>query len=172
MKVYVISDIHGSLKYLNDFMNIYDKESKLIILGDILYHGPRNDLPLEYNPKGCINVLNDFKDKILWIKGNCDAEVDEMVLDFKCYENYCLNLNGYNFYLHHGHKEIKNFDFDVVLSGHTHVNLLKKENNIIYGNPGSLSIPKEGSGNSFMIINDEKITIYNLNEEILYEMKI
>ena len=76
MKVYVISDIHGSLKYLNDFMNIYDKESKLIILGDILYHGPRNDLPLEYNPKGCINVLNSFKDKILWIKGNCDAEVD------------------------------------------------------------------------------------------------
>ena len=172
MKVYVISDIHGSLKYLNDFMNIYDKESKLIILGDILYHGPRNDLPLEYNPKGCINVLNSFKDNILWIKGNCDAEVDEMVLDFKCNENYSLSLNGYNFYLHHGHKEINNFYVDVVLSGHTHVNVLKKENDIIYGNPGSLSIPKEGSGNSFMIINDDKITIYNLNEEILYEMKI
>ena len=172
MKVYVISDIHGSLKYLNDFMDVYDKESKLIILGDILYHGPRNDLPLGYNPKGCIEVLNSFKNKILWIKGNCDAEVDEMVLDFKCNENYSLCLNGYNFYLHHGHKDINELNVDIVLSGHTHVNLLKKENNIIYGNPGSLSIPKEGSGNSFMIINDDKITIYNLNKKILYEMKI
>ena len=74
--------------------------------------------------------------------------------------------------MHHGHKAINNFDVDVILSGHTHVNLLKKENNIIYGNPGSLSIPKEESGNSFMIINDDKITVYNLNEKILYEMKI
>ena len=92
-------------------MDVYDKESKLIILGDILYHGPRNDLPLEYNPKGCIEVLNSIKDKILWIKGNCDAEVDEMVLDFKCNENYSLCLNGYNFYLHHGHKDINELPY-------------------------------------------------------------
>ena len=73
MKFYVISDIQGSIKYLNDFFNIYDKESRLIILGDVLYHGPRNDLPLEYNPKEVIKLLNSVKDKILWIRGNCDS---------------------------------------------------------------------------------------------------
>ena len=82
-----------------------------------------------------------------------------MVFYFKCNENYSLSLNGYNFYLHHGHKVVDELNVDVILSVHTHVNLLKKENNIIYGNPGSLSIPKEGSGNSFMIINETAFTL-------------
>ena len=113
MKIYVISDIHGSLKYLNDFMNIYneDKGDLLVILGDVLYHGPRNPLPLGYDPQGVMEVLNKIKDNILWIKGNCDGEVDEMVLDFNYVERAILFVNNRKVYLTHGHKY--NIEMDI-----------------------------------------------------------
>ncbi len=176
MKFYVISDIHGSIKYLNDFFNIYDKESRLIILGDVLYHGPRNDLPLEYNPKEVIKLLNSVKDKILWIRGNCDSEVDEMVLDFKVYKEAKIRFNDYNIYLTHGHiKNETNMSLkekDILLYGHTHINKLEKINDYIVGNPGSISIPKENTKNSFMVIEDSCITVYSLENEILHRLEI
>jgi len=106
MKVFVISDIHGSYKFLNDFMKIYNEEKSdlLVILGDILYHGPRNPLPLDYNPQKVASLLNEIKDNILWIKGNCDGEVDEMVLDFPMVEKGVLFVNDHRVFLTHGHK--------------------------------------------------------------------
>lgn len=178
MKVFVVSDIHGSSKYLEEFMNIYNKEDEklLIILGDVLYHGPRNPLPEGYNPKRVIEILNEIKEQILWIKGNCDAEVDEMVLDFKAFENKRLIINDLTFYLTHGHKmnylvnELRSGD--ILLHGHTHVNYLVKENGIIKGNPGSLSLPKENTERSFMVIDENKISVYSLENDLLFSLDI
>ena len=172
--IYVISDIHGSLKYLRDFMDIFieEKGETLVILGDILYHGPRNPLPLEYNPKEVANLLNKYKDKIIWVRGNCDSEVDEMVLDFPCVDKGALFVNNRKIYLSHGHKEIKLNKNDIWLYGHYHVNYIKEEDGIIKVNPGSLSLPKENTKNSYLVIDEDKMTIYDLNKEKLYERKI
>ena len=178
MKIFVISDIHGSYTCLEQFMKIYDEESEklLIILGDILYHGPRNPLPLGYEPKKVIELLNNYSDQILWIKGNCDAEVDEMVLKFKASVNKKLILNDRYFYLTHGHhlEEVeKELEVnDVLLHGHTHVYYLKNENGIIKGNPGSLSLPKEHEERSYMVIEEDKIEIYSLEKELLVSLDI
>jgi len=171
MKVFVISDIHGSYKFLNDFMKIYNEEKSdlLVILGDILYHGPRNPLPLDYNPQKVASLLNEIKDNILWIKGNCDGEVDEMVLDFPMVEKGVLFVNDHRVFLTHGHKyNEKNMTLnegDILLYGHLHINFLKNENGVIVGNPGSLSLPKENTKNSYLVIENNKITIYSLDKE-------
>jgi len=178
MKIYVISDIHGSLKYLNDFMNIYneDEGDLLVILGDVLYHGPRNPLPIGYDPKGVIEVLNKIKSNILWIKGNCDGEVDEMVLDFEMNDKAVLFVNNRKIYLTHGHKynesNLKLNMNDILLYGHLHVNYIKEENGIIIANPGSISLPKNNTKNSYMVIEDHKITIYSLEKELLFSKEI
>lgn len=178
MKIFVISDIHGSYKYLKQFMNIYDseKERKLIILGDILYHGPRNPLPEEYNPQKVCELLNQYQDEILWIKGNCDGEVDEMVLDFNMVESGLLLINNHRVYLTHGHKKneknMKLFNGDILLYGHLHVNFLKEENGVIIGNPGSLSLPKNNTKNSYMVIENNNISIYSLEKEKLFTKEI
>ena len=178
MKIYVISDIHGSLKYLNDFMNIYneDKGDLLVILGDVLYHGPRNPLPLGYDPQGVMEVLNKIKDNILWIKGNCDGEVDEMVLDFNYVERAILFVNNRKVYLTHGHKynenNLKLSSNDILLYGHLHVNFMKEENRFLVCNPGSLSLPKNNTKNSYMVIEDNCITIYSLEQEKLFSREI
>lgn len=178
MRIFVISDIHGSLKYLNDFMKIYKEENgdTLVILGDILYHGPRNPLPEEYNPKEVANILNNMKEKIIWIKGNCDGEVDEMVLDFRMVERGVLFYNNHKIYLSHGHKEDENNNKlskgDILLVGHTHINFIKEKNDVIIANPGSLSLPKNDTKNSYMLIEDNKISIYSLEKTKLYEKEI
>lgn len=178
MKIFVISDIHGSYKYLEDFMEIYKEENGdlLVILGDILYHGPRNPLPLGYDPKRVATLLNENKDKILWIKGNCDGEVDEMVLDIPMIEKGVLFINNRKIYLTHGHKyNEKNLNLnngDILLYGHLHVNFLFEEKGVIIGNPGSLSLPKNNTQNSYIIIDDNKIIIYNLNKEKIMDISI
>ena len=178
MKIFVISDIHGSLKYLNDFMKIYQEEKgdNLVILGDILYHGPRNPLPLEYNPQGVIEILNQHKDNIIWVKGNCDGEVEEMVLNFRMVEKGLLFINNHRIYLSHGHKEnednLKLSKGDILLVGHTHINFIKEKEGALIANPGSLSLPKNNTKNSYMVIEENKITIYSLEKEKLYEEEI
>ena len=175
MKVYVISDIHGSKKYLEDFLNIFDNEKgdKLIILGDVLYHGPRNPFPLEYSPKDVIKLLNERKDKIIWIKGNCDSEVDEMVLDFPCEVRKIVSINNKTFHLTHGHKEnIDNMTIEkgeILLYGHFHVNFIEEVDGKIIANPGSISLPKNDTKNSYMVIENNKMTIYSLEHEKLIE---
>ena len=105
MKYLVISDIHGSSFYANKIQEIYNKENpdKIILLGDLYYHGPRNSLTEEYNPMEVAKILNQYKDKILCTKGNCDAEVDEMISEFKLEEHIELKINGEDFFFSHGH---------------------------------------------------------------------
>ena len=177
MKLLIASDIHGSLKYCRMLIENYKKENcdKLILLGDVLYHGPRNDLPEEYNPKGVIALLNSMADEILCVRGNCEAEVDDMVLDFNVLADYALLFNnGKTFFLTHGHKfnpqnPPKLKKGDVLFNGHTHVSKIEEICGFIYANPGSVSIPKENTPRGYMLLTDDKIIHKNLDGEIIQE---
>ena len=153
MKLVIASDIHGSAFWCGKLMELVEKEQpdKLILLGDLLYHGPRNDLPRDYAPKQVIPMLSKYAHKILAVRGNCEAEVDQMVLPFPCMSDYAvLSADGLTFYLTHGH--LYNPDKlpplepgSVFLSGHTHVKLDEVRQGVRCLNPGSTSIPKDGS---------------------------
>ncbi len=177
MKILIASDIHGSLKYCNMLVDRYKEEKcdKLILLGDVLYHGPRNDLPEEYNPKGVIALLNSMADEILCVRGNCEAEVDDMVLEFNVLADYALLFNGgKTFFLTHGHKfnpqnPPKLKKGDVLFNGHTHVSRIQETDTFLYVNPGSVSIPKENTPRGYVILTDEKIIHKNLKGEFLEE---
>ena len=153
MKWLIASDIHGSEFYCKEVLNAFDREhaDRLLLLGDILYHGPRNDLPKEYNPKQVIEMLNGISDNILCVRGNCEAEVDQMVLPFSCMADFAqLEIDGTLFHLTHGHHDspdhLPPLDAgSVFLSGHTHVKMDEMRNGIRCMNPGSVSIPKDGS---------------------------
>lgn len=162
MRIMIASDIHGSAYYCRKLLQCYDEEraDKLLLLGDILYHGPRNDLPREYAPKEVIEMLNARKEEILCVRGNCDTEVDQMVLAFPIMAEYCiLYESGRMIFATHGHQfHMKNPPMlkqgDILLHGHTHVPALEEFDGKYYLNPGSVSIPKENSKHSYIILED------------------
>ncbi len=169
MKLLIASDIHGSAYWCRKLMELAEREQpdKLILLGDLLYHGPRNDLPDSYCPKQVIPMLSQWWEKIIAIRGNCEAEVDQMVLPFPCMADYTLlQADGKQFYLTHGHLWSPN-DLPVLepgtifLSGHTHIKLDTCIDGIRCLNPGSVSIPKDGS-HSCILYNDTKFTFHTL----------
>lgn len=169
-KYLVLSDIHGSIKYAKLAFSKYEQYGckKILILGDILYHGPRNELPEEYRPKEVIALCNNYKDKILAVKGNCDAEVDEMVLEFKLFNEVMLEINNHKFLLTHGHHLDEAEPDGYILYGHTHVNFFED----VYLNVGSVSIPKDGY-HSYAIIDEGKIVAYDLlTDVVIKEMKL
>lgn len=153
MKAIIASDIHGSAYWCGKLMKLVEevRPDKLILLGDLLYHGPRNDLPMGYAPKQVIPMLSQYTDRILAVRGNCEAEVDQMVLPFPCMADYALvHWDGLDLYLTHGHLHnpgsLPSLPPDTVfLSGHTHVKLDETVHGIRCLNPGSVSIPKDGS---------------------------
>ncbi len=161
MRYMVVSDIHGDFDWASRIVEVFGQEQadRLIILGDILYHGPRNDLPAGYAPKKVIPLLNSIKDKIIAVRGNCDAEVDQMVLEFPIMDDYkMIESGGKVFVLTHGHVYWPgNFPEDmpegaVFLSGHIHVVTDEIVDGIRCMNPGSPSIPKENSAPSYILI--------------------
>ena len=174
MKLVVASDIHGSALYCRKFLDCYKKENadKLILLGDILYHGPRNDLPEEYAPKKVIEMLNDIKDEILCVRGNCDTEVDQMVLKFPILADYAfLYWRDKMIFVTHGHNfNLKNLPMlkkgDILLHGHTHIPACEKTDLCTYINPGSVSIPKENSAHSYIVITDDEIIFKDLEGNV------
>ncbi|MBR6483663.1 MAG: phosphodiesterase [Clostridiales bacterium] len=169
MKIMAASDIHGSIgaaKMVTDKFNELGCD-KLLLLGDILYHGPRNDLPSDYEPKEVIALLNGYRDKILAVRGNCDTEVDQMVLEFPIMAEYVyLVEEGQVIFATHGHhytpEKLPPFlgTGDIFLYGHTHVALDKEEQGIRFMNPGSPSIPKDGTKPSYIIIENGKTELF------------
>jgi len=155
MKLFIASDIHGSAYYAGLMVKAFEESGadKLVILGDILYHGPRNDLPKDYAPKKVIELLNPLAEKIIAVRGNCEAEVDQMVLTFPVTEDYGVISDGEAvIYLSHGHRAVPPMSKGTFyLTGHTHVPKKTEENGVIFMNPGSVSIPKEQSPHSYMI---------------------
>lgn len=174
MKLMIASDIHGSAYYCEKMLECYknEKADKLILLGDILYHGPRNDLPKEYAPKKVIEMLNEIKDDILCVRGNCDTEVDQMVLKFPILADYAFFYwNKKMVYITHGHvHNLKNPPMlkkgDILLHGHTHIPACEKAEICTYVNPGSISIPKENSEHSYIVMDDNDISFKNLDGEV------
>ena len=164
------SDIHGSEYYAEKLRRAYIKEGadKLILLGDLLYHGPRNDLPRDYAPKKVIEILNGMKEEILCVRGNCDTEVDQMMLDFPILADYSLiYADGRTMYLTHGHKfnpdnppALKKGDY--LINGHTHIPAIRNMGDYTYINPGSVSIPKADSGHSYMIYENDCFRLMEL----------
>ena len=181
MKLMVASDIHGSAYYCRQMLEAFEREhaERLLLLGDILYHGPRNDLPKEYAPKEVIALLNAVKTKLFCVRGNCDTEVDQMVLDFPILADYGV-LSGGNrlIYVTHGHCfNMKNLPplqpGDILLHGHTHIPAWKSfGDDNLYLNPGSVSIPKENSEHGYMIMEDERISWKNLDGKIYHTERI
>ena len=184
MKYMFASDIHGSAYYCRKMLEAFEAEgaSRLFLLGDLLYHGPRNDLPKEYAPKQVIAMLNEKKQYLTNVRGNCDAEVDQMVLQFPILADYALLvLDGKTFYATHGHVFNQDHlppmqDGDILVHGHTH--LLKAEKvetecgTITVLNPGSVSIPKGGNPNTYAILENGVFTIYSLDGEVVKELKL
>ena len=180
MKYMFASDIHGSAYYCRKMLEAYDKEgaSRLVLLGDILYHGPRNDLPREYAPKEVIAMLNERKTEIYAVRGNCEAEVDQMVLNFPVLADYCvLELEGRTFYATHGHvyneenlPPMKNGD--IFMHGHTHVLRADKRENYTILNPGSVSIPKEGNIPTYAVLENGLFSIRGFDGEIVKELQL
>ena len=155
MKIMIASDIHGSGYYMEKLMERFnvEKPDKLLLLGDLLYHGPRNNLPREYDTKKVYELLNSIKDKILCVRGNCDSEVDQMVLEFPMMADYIyVNFDNVNIFATHGHLFDENNPpllnkGDILLYGHFHVPVCHEYDNFTHINPGSLSLPKENSKN-------------------------
>lgn len=178
MKVLVISDIHGSSYYARKIEEIVERENpeKIVLLGDLYYHGPRNELSQEYAPMEVAKILNSLKDKLMVVRGNCDAEVDEMISEFKFEEHILTNINGKNIYFTHGHKyNIENIpyeDFDILIYGHIHQGFIQEKEGYLFANPGSISLPKGGTEHSYLILEENQITLKDVDGIILQEYKL
>ena len=165
MKLMIASDIHGSSYYCRKMIDAYERENpgRLLLLGDLLYHGPRNDLPKDYAPKTVISLLNERKSELLCVRGNCDTEVDQMVLQFPIMADYAIFYAGDRMiYATHGHNFNKESlppmqPGDILLHGHTHIPAWEPfGDNNLYLNPGSVSIPKESSAHGYMILTENE----------------
>lgn len=178
MKLLIISDIHGSSYYAEKIKEIEAKENpdQIILLGDLYYHGPRNELTQEYNPMKVAGVLNDLKDKIRAVRGNCDAEVDEMISDFKLEPYIEMQVNGKKVFFSHGHvynmDNIPHKDIDIMFYGHFHVGFIEEENGIIFANPGSISLPKNNSEHSYIMFDEKAITLKDVDGNVIKEYKL
>ncbi len=176
MKWIIGSDLHGSAEYTAKFLEAVESEEadRILLLGDILYHGPRNALPELYGPMQVYEMLNKYKDKILCVRGNCDAEVDQCVLEFPIMAEYMQIVDsGKMIFATHGdHYNTGHLPplsgIDVLLHGHTHIPACEDHNGYIYCNPGSVSIPKGGSTNSYMTMENGLLQWHRLSDGSVY----
>ncbi len=178
MKLLIASDIHGDITSAESIIKEYKDRGcdKILLLGDILYHGPRNDLPGRYAPKEVISLLNQYRENILCVRGNCDTEVDQMVLDFPILADYAmLAADGLIIYATHGHiyntSKIPPLSRgDILLHGHTHVIAHEKfGNDNTYLNPGSITLPKQNCPRSYMVYENKTFTVYDISGSIIYQ---
>lgn len=177
MKLIIASDLHGSAPAVELLMRRIEEHSpdRVLLLGDLLYHGPRNDLPCGYAPKKVLALLNSIANQAIAVRGNCDSEVDQMVLDFPCMADFALiEADGHLLYATHGHLCNKTPDNhpllkkgDAFLSGHTHLKTLDFLEDVLHVNPGSTSIPKDGSA-SFGVYDTGTFTLMSLDNSSVW----
>lgn len=172
MKLLICSDIHGDLDAVKNLFQVFDKEKcdKMLILGDLLYHGPRNDLPEGYRPKEVIALLNSRKKDILSVRGNCDTEVDQTVLEFPVLADYAyIMADGICMIATHGHKFSPDSPppmnpGEILLTGHTHIpDIYEFGNGNFYINPGSASLPKMNNPKTYIIFENSSFTLYDFD---------
>ena len=178
MKYVIASDIHGSADWCERLLSAFENEQadKLVLLGDILYHGPRNDFPDGYSPKRVFAALNAIKEKIVCVRGNCDSEVDQMVLEFPIMADYALlPLKNRTLFLTHGHlfneenpPLLKDGDF--LLNGHFHNPTIRKtEQGFVYANCGSVSLPKDGTPHSYLLYENGTLYLKDLESGGIFD---
>ncbi len=180
MKWMIASDIHGSARWCGRLLEAWRREApgRLLLLGDLLYHGPRNDLPEDYDPRAVIAMLNGAAPHLLCVRGNCEAEVDQMVLSFPVMADYCvLFVDGLTVYATHGH--VWNEENppplqpgDILLCGHTHVPCFRRHEGFTYANPGSVSIPKQDTPHGYITLEDGLMTWKDLEGGAFMQEKI
>lgn len=175
MKILIASDIHGSAYYCEKLLDAFarEKADKLLLLGDLLYHGPRNNLPHGHDPKGVIAMLNSLASKILCVRGNCDCEVDQMVLDFPIMAEHCiLQMGSRMIFATHGHHYTEKNPpslscGDILLTGHTHIAACNVHDNFVYCNPGSVSLPKgDAPYHGYMVLDGDTLLWKDLDGTI------
>lgn len=177
MKLMIASDIHGSAYWCKKLLAAWKDEGapRMLLLGDLLYHGPRNDLPRDYAPKQVIEMLNSIREHLLCVRGNCEAEVDQMVLSFPVMADYCvLPLENHILYATHGHNYNEGnppplMKGDVLLCGHTHVPAFELHETFTYVNPGSVSIPKNDSTHGFLLLEDTHFCWKDLENGMIWK---
>ncbi len=176
MKLLIASDIHGDSACTAELLEVFERENctKMLLLGDLLYHGPRNDLPSAYDPKKVIELLNGYKDKIIAVRGNCDTEVDQMVLSFPILADYAyLCLDGITAIAHHGHhfglEDLPPMrPSELLLCGHTHVQSIRPlGDEKYYLNPGSVTLPKENNPRTYMIYESRSFKIMDFDKNVI-----
>lgn len=178
MKYLVVSDVHGDSSSSKFISNLLEKTNfdKVLCLGDLLYHGPRNNLPESYAPKEVISVFNSIKNKLIMVRGNCDAYVDQMVLDFPIVDLAVVSNDNNFFYMTHGHifnpNNKLNVESDYVLYGHTHIPRIEKVGSTYYLNPGSITLPKGGFPRSYAVLDDNSFIIYDLEGNVIDSLVI
>ena len=180
MRYLILSDIHGSEACLKPILTLFEEKKFdfLIILGDILYHGPRNPLPEGHNPQGVVKLLNAYSDRIIACRGNCDAEVDQMLLAFPCLGDYSLIVDeGIKLFATHGHLYTpdhfpKTAGKQIFLYGHTHLWELRQEEDVFICNPGSISLPKENRPATYGTYENGTLNVYDLNHNLLSSLSI
>ena len=176
MKYLVASDIHGSLYYAKKVIEAFEKEKadKIILLGDLYYHGPRNPLPPYYNPMEVSKIFNSISDKLLVVRGNCDAVVDEMISEFKFTDNLILKINNKMFMFTHGHQiniDNRPNDIDILVYGHFHTGFIKEEKGMVFVNSGSTTLPKNNTPHSYLVIDEEYIKLKDFDNNVIDEIK-
>lgn len=175
MKILVASDIHGSELFTKKLLERYKSEQAelLILLGDIYNHGPRNPFPKEYKPNSVASLLNSVKENLIVVKGNCDSQVDTLISEFDFIEDLCIISGGKRMLLTHGHVYNKDSTpstkFDVVIYGHFHTGFIEEINGVLYVNVGSVSLPKNGTPSSYVILEDGKVTLKDIDGKIIKE---
>lgn len=178
MRLLFVSDIHGSITWLNRVLEKFNEEKAdyIVLLGDLLYHGPRNPIPEGYDPKAVSETLNSYKDKIIAVRGNCDSEVDQMVVQFPIMSDYnVLFLGGRRIFATHGHKFNETAmpglsKGDALIHGHTHVPVAKKFQDQYILNPGSITLPKENNPNSYGVMTEEGFEVKSFNGDIIRQI--
>lgn len=180
MKLMFVSDIHGSAYYAREALRCYRAEQaqRMVLLGDLLYHGPRNDLPREYSPKEVFALLNGCKNEILAVRGNCDAEVDQMVLEFPIMADYStLWLGQRMLFLTHGHlfheQNLPPFGKgDILMHGHTHLRVLANRGDYFFINPGSISLPHGDGRHTYVVYEDGVFTAKDVDGTVLEQLDV
>lgn len=178
MKFVIASDVHGSSFHLKKLIKRFNEEGaqKLILLGDIYNHGPRNPLPEEYEPMSVSEMLNGIKDKLIVIKGNCDSTVDTMISEFSFLDSVVLAAGDKTVFLTHGHvfnKDAKpTSKFEAVIYGHFHTGFIERIEDTVFANAGSISLPKNQTKNSYITLEDNLLTLKDLDGEVIDKIEI
>lgn len=178
MKIFFISDIHGSLSALKAALDAFHSEncSRIAILGDLMYHGPRNPLPDDYRPAEVSSLINGYKDRIIAVRGNCDSEVDQMLVEYPMMETYAQIVDGErSIFLTHGHvfgpdKLPPLRKGDIFAFGHTHIPVAEKSGEIFLFNPGSTSLPKNGNPPTYGIFDGTSLSVKKMDGSVLLEV--